>query len=70
MFSKVSNSFFRIFCMKIEIEHIIGVIIGLTPLIIIAVVFRNNDVMYESSLRHTFSIASLLLTIIGITEKH
>ena len=55
--------------MKIEIEHIIGVIIGLTPLIIIAVVFRNNDVMYETSLRHTFSIASLLLTITGKTEK-
>ena len=55
--------------MKIEIDHIIGVIIGLTPLVIIGVVFRNDNAMCIYYLKHYASIAGLVSTFIAITEK-
>ena len=55
--------------MKIQIEHIIGVIISLTPLVTISVVFRNDDAMCIYYLKHYGSIMALISTFVVITEK-
>ena len=39
-------------------EHIIGVIIGILPLMAIWVIFRNNDVQYIAWFKHYASLAS------------
>jgi hypothetical protein len=48
--------------MKIAIEHIIGVIIGLAPIVIIAVVFRNDDAMCMYYLKQYVAIMGTIST--------
>ncbi len=49
-------------------EHIIGVIIGILPLMAIWVIFRNNDVQYIAWLKHYASLASGVSVLIAFTE--
>ena len=53
---------------NIEKEHVIGVIIGLIPLITIAVLFRNDNESCIYYLKHCFTINSSILTLIGLWE--
>jgi hypothetical protein len=54
---------------KAQIEHIIGVLIGLTPLILIAVVFRNDDAACVYYLKHYSSIAGIISSFIAIVDR-
>lgn len=49
--------------MKIEIEHIIGVIIGLAPLVIIAIIFKNDDVMCLYYVKHYVALMGIISTL-------
>ena len=52
----------------LDIEHIVGVIIGILPLIAIWVIFRNNDVQYIAWLKHCASLAGGVSVFIAFTE--
>ena len=49
-------------------EHIIGVVIGILPLIAIWVIFRNNDVQYIAWLKHYASLAGEVSVFIAFTD--
>ena len=54
--------------MKIEKEHLIGVVLGMTPLLVIWFLFQNNDILYVHHLKWCTSIANSVLTGMGIME--
>jgi hypothetical protein len=52
--------------MKVQKEHIIGVVVGLVPIAAISIVFWNDDIRFTFYIKHCITIAnsiSLLLTV-------
>jgi len=54
--------------MKIEKEHLIGIVMGMIPLFVIWFLFQNNDVLYTNYLKCYTSLANTVLTCVGIME--
>jgi len=53
--------------MKIDIEYIIGVIIGLVPLVAIAIIFRNDEAMRLYYLKQYMALMYTIVTLALIT---
>lgn len=54
--------------MKLQKEHIIGLVIGLIPVIAIAIIFRDNDLMCMLYLKHCTTIANLISFFLEISD--
>ena len=55
-------------CKAFDKERIIGVIIGILPLIAIWVIFKNNEVQYIAWLKNCGSLASGVSVFVGFTD--
>ena len=54
--------------MKIEKEHLIGMALGLTPLFVIAIIFRDSNMLYTHYIRWYTTAANTVLTSMGVME--